>query len=269
MNEIKLNDGTKIPTLGLGTYQLLGKDARASVTYALEAGYRHIDTAKAYNNEEEIGMEISNSSIPRKELFIATKLDNDAHGYSESINALEKSLMRLGMEYVDLYLIHWPSNGKRIETWKAFQDMQEKGLVKSIGVSNFTVDHLQELMDKGNIVPAVNQIEFNPYVYQKDIADFCNKNNITIEAYTPLARAKKFNDQDIKNLSKKYGKTLAQIFLRWSIQHEAVVIPKSKSKERIIENSQIFDFELTEDDMHILNAKHENLRASADPHTIK
>ncbi len=269
MNNIKMNDGLEIPLLGLGTYDIRGEDVDIAVGYALDSGYKHFDTAKSYYNEIEIGRAIKNAAIPREELFITTKLDNNDHGYNESIKGLEKSLTRLGMDYVDLYLIHWPSNGQRVETWRAFEYLKEKGLAKSIGVSNFTVNHLKELIDNCDVVPAVNQIEFNPYIYQKDIADFCAENNILIEAYTPLARAKKISDEDILILSKKHEKTPAQILLRWSLQHNAIVIPKSSNKERIIENSQIFDFELSEDDMHILNLKHENLRASADPHFIK
>ena len=269
MNKIKLNDGNEIPLLGLGTYDIRGEDVNKAIGYAFEAGYRHIDTAKSYYNEEEIGAAIKNNSIPRDEIFITTKLDNDDHGYKEAIKGLEKSLSKLQMDYVDLYLIHWPSNGKRIETWEAFEYLQQKGLVKSIGVSNFTVKHLQELLDNCEAPPAVNQIEFNPFVYQKDIADFCKEKNIRIEAYTPIARMQKFDDEDIQNISEKYGKTPAQILLRWNLQHDAIVIPKSSNKERIIENSKIFDFEISEDDMKILDSKNENLRLSADPHLIK
>ncbi len=269
MNKFKMNDGLEIPLLGLGTYNIRGKDVDSAVSYALEAGYRHFDTAKSYYNEKEIGRAIKNSAIPREELFITTKLDNNDHGFNEAIIALEKSLTLLEMDYIDLYLIHWPSNGKRIETWKAFEDLQKKGLIKSIGVSNFTAKHLQELIDNCEVVPAVNQFEFSPFVYQKDIADYCKENSIRIEAYSPIVRNHKSDDKDVKTISRKYGKTPAQILLRWSLQHDAIVIPKSSNKERIIENSQIFDFELSDDDMAILNSKNEDLRLSADPHLIK
>jgi len=269
MNTIKLNDGNEIPLLGLGTYDIRGEDVIKAIGYAFEAGYRHIDTAKSYYNEEEIGDAIKKQSLPREEIFITTKLDNDDHGYKEAIKAFEKSLSKLKVEYIDLYLIHWPYNGKRIETWRAFEHLQQKGLIKSIGVSNFTAKHLQELIDNCEVVPAVNQFEFNPFIYQKDIADFCKGNNIAIEAYSPIARNQRSNDKDVKNISEKYHKTPAQILLRWSLQHGAIVIPKSSNKERIIENTMIFDFTLSDDDMKILNAKNENLRFSPDPNPIK
>ena len=269
MNKIKLNDGNEIPLLGLGTYEIRGEDVSKSIEYAFEAGYRHIDTAKAYYNEEEIGSALKKISLPREEIFITSKLDNDNHGYDEAIKGFEKSLSKLKLDYIDLYLIHWPSNGKRTETWKAFEHLQQEGLIKSIGVSNFTIEHLQELLDNCEIPPAVNQFEFNPFVYQKDIADYCKEKNIQIEAYSPIARSKKFDDEDIQKFTEKYGKTPAQILLRWSLQHGAIVIPKSSNKERIIENSKIFDFEIEEDDMEILNSKNENLRFSPNPHFIK
>ncbi len=269
MHKVKLNDGNEIPSLGLGTYQSRGKVVRQAVEYALEAGYRHIDTAKAYNNEEDIGAAIKSSYVQREEIFITSKLDNDEHGFNEALNALNKTLVRLRVDYLDLYLIHWPSNGKRVETWEAFEEMQQKGLCKSIGVSNFTPRHLQEILDNCDVTPAINQIEFNPFVYQKKIADFCKQENIRLEAYTPLARTQRFDEDDVKYISKKYDKTPAQILLRWSLQHGAVVIPKSTHKERIIENSKIFDFEIDEDDMEILNSKNEDLRVAPDPYGIQ
>lgn len=268
MTTIKLNDGNDIPLLGLGTYEIRGEEVNKAISYALDAGYRHIDTAKSYYNEEEIGTALKKQSIPREKIFITTKLDNDDHGYDETMKAFKKSLSKLKTDYIDLYLIHWPYNGKRIETWRAFEHLQNKGLVKSIGVSNFTAKHLQELIDNCEVVPAINQFEFNPFIYQKDIADFCKGKNIMIEAYSPIARNHRPEDKDIKNISEKYNKTPAQILLRWSLQHRAIVIPKSSNKERIIENSQIFDFEISDEDMKILNSKNENLRFSPDPNPI-
>lgn len=267
--KIKLSNNVEMPILGLGTYQIRGKDTRQIVEYALETGYRHIDTAQAYYNEEEIGEILKSSSIPRKEIFITTKLDNSNHGYEEAIAAFERSLERLKIDYLDLYLIHWPSNGKRIETWRAFEYLLENNLSRAVGVSNYTVRHLQELFDNSSIKPQVNQIEFNPFVYQKDILDFCKQNDIQVEAYTPLARAKRFNDSDIKRFAGRYEKTPAQILLRWCLQKGSVVIPKSIHKERIKENSQIFDFEISDEDMKILDSKNENLRMSPDPHNIE
>ncbi|MEJ2614039.1 MAG: aldo/keto reductase [Ignavibacteriaceae bacterium] len=265
----KLYNGIEIPNIGLGTYGLRGKTAHESVNAALEAGYRLIDTAESYYNEKEVGEAIKNSRIPRDEIFVTTKLANENHGYNNTLKAFEGSLKRLGMDYVDLYLIHWPSSRLRDETWKAFESLLNEGSCRSIGVSNYTVRHLKELLNISSTLPAVNQVEFNPYIYQKEILDLCKEKNIQLEGYTPLARTKKFNESVLKSTSEKYGKTRAQILIRWSLQHNVITIPKSSDKDRIKENINVFDFEIADDDMEELNSLNENLRFSPDPHNLE
>jgi methylglyoxal/glyoxal reductase len=270
VNKLKLNNGIGIPVLGLGTYAITSQnDVENSLNAAFEAGYRLIDSAAAYNNEKQIGKVIKKSSVPREEIFLTTKLDNWDHGYDKALKAFDESLKNLDMNYVDLYLIHWPITGKRKETWKAFEKIYKEGRAKSIGVSNYIVRHLKELFDYAEIIPAVNQIELNPFVYPKDILDICTENKIIVEAYTPLARMYKLRHPLIKEAAQKYKKTPAQILLRWGIQQNAVVIPKSSHRDRIFENADIFDFEISEEDMERMNQLDENLRSSADPHEIE
>jgi len=269
VKKAKMNNGIEIPLLGLGTYSITSrKEVENAVNSALEAGYRLIDSASAYYNEKEIGRVIKKNSVPRKDVFITTKLDNWDHGYDKALRAFDESLKKLDMEYVDLYLIHWPISGKRKESWKALEKIYKDGRAKSIGVSNYTVLHLKELFDYAEIIPAVNQVELNPFVYPEDILEICRENNIIVEAYTPLARAKKFKHPVIQEMIKKYGHTPAQILLRWCLQHGAVVIPKSSNRERIFENAGIFDFEIAENDIGKMNKLDENLRSSPDPNEI-
>jgi diketogulonate reductase-like aldo/keto reductase len=269
IKKVKMNNGIEIPLLGLGTYAITSKkEVENAINSALEAGYRLFDSAAAYYNEKEIGSVIKKSSVPRKEVFITTKLDNWDHGYDKALRAFDESLKKLDMEYVDLYLIHWPISGKRKESWKALEKIYKDGRAKSIGVSNYTVLHLKELFDYAEIIPAVNQIELNPFVHPKDILEVCRKNNIIVEAYTPLARTHKFSHPLIKELTQKYKKTAAQILLRWGVQHDAVVIPKSSHRDRIFENADIFDFEISGEDMERMNKLDENLRSSPDPNEM-
>ena len=268
-NKIKLNNGLEMPIIGLGTYSIYGKNVAESMKYAYEAGYRLFDTAKFYANEKEIGDAIKVLKIPRNEIFITTKLDTSDHGYKNALNGFKESLGKLQLEYIDLYIIHWPSSRRRNESWKALEELYSKGLCKAIGVSNYTANHLDELLENATETPAVNQIEFNPYCYQKDIYDYCNEKNIQVEGYTPLARMHEEHESELKTLSEKYNKTQAQILLRWSIQHNVIIIPKSSNKERIYENIDIFDFELDEEEMKMLDSFDENLRSSPDPHNIE
>jgi len=264
---LKLNNGIEIPYLGLGTYDIRGqKEVDKAIHAALETGYRLIDTAAAYYNEKEVGQAIKSSSILREEIFITTKLDNSDHGYQKTLKAFEKSLKELDLEYIDLYLIHWPISDKRNESWKAMVELLKQKKCKAIGVSNYTIRHLKELFESSSTLPAVNQIEFNPFVFQKEILDFCNTHHIAIEGYTPIARRKKFNHPVIKELSAKYEKTPAQIMLRWCLQHNVIVIPKSSNPERIKENADIFDFNLSDEDMMKMNSLNEELRFSPDPY---
>ena len=266
----KLNSGTEIPVFGFGTYQLTGeKRIKLAVTAALESGYRLIDTAQMYGNEEYVGEAIRQSGIPREEIFITTKLDNDQHGYDKAKRSFDKSMDRLQLGYVDLFLIHWPIEGLRLESWRALVDIYNQGGARAIGVSNYTIRHLKELLAEYETKPAVNQVEFNPFNFQDDLLSFCKEEGIRLEGYTPLSRANKFKNATIQELSGKYSKTPAQMMLRWALQHNVIPIPKSSHAERIRENAQIFDFNINEEDMEKLNSLNENYRLAMDPHEIK
>lgn len=266
--KMKMNNGVEIPQFGLGVYLTKsGNECTNAVTWALETGYRHIDTARIYGNEKEVGEAVRNSGIKRKEIFITTKLWNDDHGYENALKAFDKSLKVLNIDFIDLYLIHWPVKEKRKESWKALEKISESGYCKSIGVSNYMIPHLEELFSYANIIPTINQVEFSPYNYQKELLDFCNKNKIVLEAYSPLTRMKKLDDPKVLQISKKHNKTIAQVLIRWAIEHEIVVIPKSAHKERIIENADVFDLVLDKSDMKVLNDLDEGFRVSWDPTT--
>ena len=266
----RLNNGSQMPVIGLGVWKAQeGKEVEQAVLWAIEAGYRLIDTAKAYGNEAGVGRAVSASKIPRSEIFITTKLFNGDQGYKSTLKAIDESLNRLKMDYIDLYLIHWPfvnwlqGENRREETWKAMEEIYKSGKAKAIGVSNYTIEHLEEMSAKGGyaqIPPAVNQVEFHPFLYQKELMDYCQKNQILLEAYAPLARGQKVTDSKVSAIAQKYNKTNAQVILRWNIQHGNTVIPKSVHKERILENINIFDFELSEADMKTLDNLDENFR---------
>ncbi len=247
-----LQNEVKIPILGLGTWQASGEKLRSAIIEALNLGYRHIDTAEFYKNEKEVGDAIASSDVPREEIFVTTKLWYSNHGNKKALKACNESLKRMNLDYVDLYLIHWPKPIKRVETWKALETLYEEGLAKSIGVSNYMVPHLQEVLDNCKITPMVNQIEFHPFIYseRKAIEEFCTQNNIAIEAYSPLVRAEKFGHSLIQRLADKYQKSYSQILLRWGLQHDAITIPKSTTPKHIKENSEIFDFSINEKDMN-------------------
>ena len=262
----KLNNAVMIPCLGLGVYQSPpGQTTQRAVEYALKIGYRHIDTARIYNNESDVGTALRKSGIKREEVFITTKLWNSDHGYDKALRACDESLRRLGLKYLDLYLIHWPVPEIRNESWQALTQLLRDGKCRSIGVSNYTIQHLTELFDKSEIAPMVNQVEFSPFFYQKQLLDYCEKNKIQVEAYSPLTQGEKLNHQKIQQIAKRHDKTPAQVLIRWSLQHNLVTIPKSVREERIKENSQVFDYNLTNDDMRILDSLNENFRNSWDP----
>ena len=262
----KLNNAVMIPCLGLGVYQSPpGQTTQRAVEYALKIGYRHIDTARIYNNESDVGTALRQSGIKREDVFITTKLWNSDHGYDKALRACDESLRRLGLKYLDLYLIHWPVPEIRNESWQALTQLLRDGKCRSIGVSNYTIQHLTELFDKSEIAPMVNQVEFSPFLYQKQLLDYCEKNKIQVEAYSPLTQGEKLNHQKIQQIAKRHDKTPAQVLIRWSLQHNLVTIPKSVREERIKENSQVFDYNLTTEDMRILDSLDENFRNSWDP----
>jgi len=262
-----MNDGHKIPVVGLGTWKSEpGETTYKAVLDSINAGYRHIDTARAYDNESDVGRAVKDSDTGRKELFITTKLWNKHQGYDEAIEACEKSLARLGCDYIDLYLIHWPLKGKRNDSWKALIELQQRGLCRSIGVSNFTIDNLVELEEKFGILPVANQVEFHPYYYQKELLEYCNSKNIVIEAYSPLVHAKRMDEARLVSISKEMSKTPAQILIRWAIQRGMVVLPKSVNEGRIIENFSVFDFEISDSLMKRLDDLNESFVTCWDPH---
>ncbi len=264
---LTLNNGVKIPRLGFGTYQITpGEETQECVEYALKCGYRHVDTAAYYENEASVGKAVRNSGIKREDIFVTTKLKNDDH--VDPLKAFNVSFDKLNLDYIDLYLIHWPVPGKRVNTWKILEEIYDSGHVKAIGVSNFTVKHLDELIAQTNVIPAVNQVEFSPYLFQKDLLDYCVEKEIQIEAYCPLTRAQKLSDPVLVEVAKRYGKSTAQVLIRWSLQHDLVVLPKSSRFEKIKENSNVFDFELSKEDMLLLDLMNEDLHTTWDPSSI-
>ncbi len=265
---ILLNNNVNIPAVGLGVYQMpQGQQTQKLIDNALRNGYRHIDTAAIYRNEETVGMAIRSSLIPREQIFVTTKLWNSDHGYDQAIKAFHKSLERLQMNYVDLYLIHWPVQGKRKESWRALETLYNEGKCRSIGVSNYMAPHLNELFASANILPAVNQIELHPYLFatRAETIDLCREKGILPVAYSPLTKGEKLNDPVLLKMAGHYEKTTAQILLRWALQQGFCVIPKSAASTRVIQNMQIFDFEISKTDMQILNNLDENLVTGWDP----
>jgi len=253
---LKLNDARNIPMLGFGTWELSPSETSRSVKDALKIGYRHIDTAKIYGNEEDVGEAVRDSHLARDEIFITTKLWTSDQGYESALGALDASLGRLGLEYVDLYLIHWPGDNpkRRADSWRALVEAQKMGKAKSIGVSNYAIEYLTELFDSSAVMPAVNQIKFHPFIYhgQRELLDFCKHHGIVFEAYSPLARGR-LNDPTLSDIGEKYGKTAPQVMIRWAIQHGTVPLPRSSQESHILQNFEVFDFELTGDDMEKIN----------------
>jgi diketogulonate reductase-like aldo/keto reductase len=267
--KVKLNNGVEMPIFGLGTYQAdPGTSTRQAVLHALETGYRLIDTAALYGNEDDVGEAVKESGIPREEIFVTTKLWNDDHGYDRTLAAFEESLGLLGLSYVDLYLIHWPVEDLRGDSWRALEKLLEEGKCRAIGVSNYMIWHLEELLNESSTVPTVNQVEFSPYLYQKDLLEFCHSRDIRLEGYSPLTKGHKLKDSRLATMASKYSKTPAQILIRWSLQREAITIPKSSKKERILENANVFDFSISPEDMRVLDSYDESLRTSWDPTTV-
>ncbi|MBH0231696.1 aldo/keto reductase [Halobacillus yeomjeoni] len=256
MQTMMLHNKVEMPQLGFGVWQVEEGEAVPAVTKAIETGYRSIDTAMIYGNEEQVGEAIRESEIKREELFITTKVWNSDQGYENTIQALGTSLDKLGLDYVDLYLIHWPTPefDEYVETYKALEQLQKDGKVKAIGVCNFDVDHLQRLLDECEVKPAVNQVECHPYLAQNELKDFCRQYGIYVEAWSPLMQGGEVLQNDtIQSIAKKHGKTPAQVVIRWHLQNDTIVIPKSVTPSRIEENFNVFDFELTHEDMDAIN----------------
>lgn len=256
---VRLNNGIEMPWLGLGVFRLKEKgEVEKAVKTALQNGYRSIDTAAAYHNEEGVAKGILASGVPRSQIFLTTKIKNDEQGYQSAIDAFYRSLAYLKTDYLDLLLIHWPLGKKSLKTWKAMEELYEKGLVRAIGVSNFKVHHLEYLLTDCKVIPAVNQVEFHPRNSQPELLDFCRKNSIQLQAWSPLMMGEAVKIPIIQTLADKYKKTPAQILLRWDLQKEVVTIPKSGKAERIIANAAIFDFEIDDIDMAKINRLNKN-----------
>jgi len=266
---VRLNNGVQMPVLGLGVYQTPPERVtQNAVKFALKVGYRHVDTARIYGNEADVGEAIRESGIPRKDLFVTTKLWNSNQGYDSTLRACEASLMRLGLDYLDLYLVHFPVPDVRKESWRAMEVLLKKGRCRAIGVSNFTIRHLEELIGESHVIPSLNQVEFHPFLYQKELLKYCQKQGIQVEAYSPLARGERLKHPRIGSLAEKYAKTPAQLMIRWGLQRGLVVIPKSTREERIRENSQVFDFDISDDDIRSLDSLNEDLRLNWDPTNV-
>jgi diketogulonate reductase-like aldo/keto reductase len=264
-DKAKLNNGVEMPWFGLGVWQTKeGQEVEQAVASAIQHGYKLIDTAAAYGNEEGVGRAIKQSGVNRDELFITTKVWNADQGYDSTLQAFEESRRRLGIEVVDLYLIHWPVRGKYKETYRAMEQLYKNGYVRAIGVSNFQVHHLQDLLDGCEVKPAVNQVEFHPLMTQTELRQFCDQETIMLQAWSPLMQGN-LDLTLLNELGEKHGKSPAQIVLRWDLQHGVLTIPKSVHEERIKQNADIFDFELSEEDVNAISELNRNHRFGADP----
>jgi len=258
-----LNNGVKIPLLGFGTNVLSGSSGIQAIQAALDAGYRLIDTAQSYGNEEEVGQAVAESSVPREDIFITTKITDDNQGYQATVKSLDVSLQKLRSDYVDLLLIHWPNItnfDRSLTTWKALIALQEEGKAKSIGVSNYTPELIQRTIDSSGVIPMVNQVEFHPFLFQKEFMQYCLDNRIQLESYCPIARAEHADHPLLQQLSKKYGESPVQVILRWHLELDLIPIPRSSNPDHIKANTEIFNFSLTADEAAEMNALDRNYR---------
>lgn len=266
---VQLSNGVEMPYMGLGTYKVdEGYELIEAIRTALKIGYRHIDTASLYANERGIGEAIALSGTPRNEIFITTKVWNSDQGYDSTLRAFHTSLEKLNSSYIDLYLVHWPVRGKFTETWRALETLYNEGKVRAIGISNFLQHQIEDLMQHAKIAPMVNQMEFHPYLVQQSLVDFCRSHNIQYEAWSPFMQGKILGAAELQKIAQRYNKDVAQVILRWNLQKGVVTIPKSIKTERILSNSQIFDFVLNEVDMKLIDAMDRNQRIGAHPDTF-
>ena len=267
--DVKFNNGVTMPQFGLGTYLTPpGDEAENSVRWALEAGYRKIDTASFYENEEGVGKGLKASGVSREKVFITTKLWNSEQGYDNTLEAFDRSRKKLDIDVVDLYLIHWPIKAQFKDSWRAMEKLYADGKVRAIGLSNFEPDHIEELKKSCEVSPVLNQVELHPYLNQKHIRDYCEKNDIAVEAWSPIAKGKVLKDETIRRIAADHGKNPVQVTLRWELQHGIVIIPKSVHKERIEENMKIFDFELSGEEMKQIDALHNGGRLGPHPNDV-
>nr|WP_255726475.1 aldo/keto reductase [Sporosarcina sp. ACRSM] len=261
-----LHNGVEMPWLGLGVFKVEeGQELVHAVKTAIENGYRSIDTAAIYGNEASVGQGIREANIAREDLFITSKVWNSDLGYEATIAAYEESLRKLGLDYLDLYLIHWPVAGKYKEAWRALETLYKEGRIRAIGVSNFQIHHLEDLMKDAEIKPMINQVEYHPRLTQEDLLAFCQQHTIQLEAWSPLMQGQLLDNAELQEIADKHGKSVAQVILRWDLQNGVITIPKSTKEHRIIENATVFDFELTAEDMDCINRMNENYRVGPDP----
>ena len=269
VSKVRLHNGIEMPWLGLGVHRAgAGSEVLAAIQCALHAGYRSIDTATYYQNEYSVGKAVLESGVPREEIFLTTKVWNTDQGYRSTIQAFETSLEKLQTNYLDLYLIHWPQNELTFETWKAMEELYEKGQIRVIGVCNFLIPHLKRLMENSRIKPMVNQFEFHPELVQPELLQFCKENQIQSEAWRPIMKGRVNEIELLQELAEKYQKSPVQIVLRWDIQKGVVTIPKSVTPERIIHNAAVFDFEISQEDMLQIDGLDRNARMGEDPNAI-
>jgi 2,5-diketo-D-gluconate reductase A len=268
---ITLNNGVEIPQLGFGVFQIPPEETAEAVRTALDVGYRHIDTAEMYGNEKEVGQAIRESGVPREEVFVTSKLNNSFHRRDDALRAFDTTMEALGLEQLDLFLVHWPLptiDVDYVETWKAMEEVYEGGRCRSIGVSNFNPHHLRRLFAETEVRPAVDQIEVHPYLAQDDVRAFCKEHEIEVEAWSPIAQGKVLGDPTITRIAERYGKTPAQVVLRWHVQRGDIVFPKSVNRARMEENFALFDFAIDEEDMVDLTALDRGERTGPDPDTF-
>jgi diketogulonate reductase-like aldo/keto reductase len=263
---VSLHNGLKMPAIGLGVYKMDDhKETVEAVYSAISCGYRAVDTASLYKNEEAVGEGIRASGLSRDDIFVTTKVWNTDQGYDQTLKAFEESLTKLKLDKVDLYLVHWPITGKYLDTWKALERLYNEGMVKSIGVSNFQIRHLEDIAAHANEKPVLNQVELHPRLIQEELREYCFNQQIAVEAWSPLGRGKLLTEPTLQNLANKHDKSVAQVILRWHLQNNNIIIPKSVHKDRIIENASLFDFELSKDEMDQIDSLNRNERFGANP----